>query len=53
MTSILRMTVMSVMVGAAAVLGVWAGDRNPATDSLLAEARPPDVEPGGTLNIAY
>ncbi|SHF03487.1 hypothetical protein SAMN02745157_1484 [Kaistia soli DSM 19436] len=37
----------------AAMLGVWAGDRNPATESLLAEARPPDVLPGGQLHIAY
>lgn len=32
---------------------VLAGDRNPATDSLLAEARAPQVKPGGLLNVAY
>lgn len=37
----------------AAMLGVWAGDRNPATESLLAEARPPEVPPGGELRVAY
>ncbi|MFI5411279.1 hypothetical protein [Kaistia sp. UC242_56] len=53
MTSVLKTAIMSVLVAGTVVLGVWAGDRNPATDSLLAEARPPDVEPGGLLHVAY
>jgi len=53
MMTTLRMTVLVMMGVVAGLLGVWAGDRNPATDSLLAEARPPDVEPGGLLHVAY
>jgi hypothetical protein len=48
-----RMVVVFAFGVVAAMLGIWAGDRNPATESLLAEARPPDVFPGQQLHVAY
>lgn len=53
MMTTLRMSVLVLVGVGSALLALWVGDRNPATDSLLAEARPPDVEPGGLLHVAY
>jgi len=49
----LRLSVLVLLGSGAALLGVWAGDRNPATENVLAEARPQEAYPGGILNIAY
>ena len=53
MMTTLRMSVLVLLGAGSALLALWASDRNPPTENLLAEARPPEAEPGGILNVAY
>jgi hypothetical protein len=53
MKAVTQTIIMTISIASASLLGVWAGDRNPATESLVAEARPRQVPAGDFLRVAY